>query len=40
MLRVYDINGREIAKLIDEKRTAGIYEVQFNASEFLRGVYF
>ncbi|MCX6165356.1 MAG: T9SS type A sorting domain-containing protein [Ignavibacteriae bacterium] len=39
-LRVYDILGKEIATLVNEKKTAGIYEVTFNGSNFASGVYF
>jgi hypothetical protein len=39
-LKVYDILGREIAVLLDEYKSAGIYSVEFNASRFASGVYF
>lgn len=39
-LRVYDILGRQVATLIDEKQNAGAYEVPFNASSVASGVYF
>jgi hypothetical protein len=39
-LRVYDILGRQVATLIDEKQNVGIYEVPFNASSVASGVYF
>ena len=39
-LVVYDIQGREIARLIDGFQSAGVYEVTFNASELSSGVYF
>ena len=31
-LKVYDLLGREIATLVNEERSAGEYEVEFNAT--------
>ncbi|MFC2092648.1 T9SS type A sorting domain-containing protein [Bacteroidota bacterium] len=39
-LIVYDILGREVTKLVNEKLTAGSYETEWNASGFASGVYF
>jgi hypothetical protein len=39
-LKVYDITGREIAKLVNEVKQAGNYTVSFNGSNFASGVYF
>ncbi len=39
-LRVYDILGREIATLVNEKKSPGEYEVQFNGTNLPSGVYF
>ncbi len=39
-LKVYDVLGKEIATLVNEEKTAGIYEVEFDASEFPSGIYF
>jgi hypothetical protein len=39
-LKVYDITGREIAKLVNEVKPAGFYTVSFNGSNFASGVYF
>ncbi|HTR82121.1 MAG TPA: alpha-amylase family glycosyl hydrolase, partial [Bacteroidota bacterium] len=39
-LKVYDLLGREVANLVDGKRNAGAYTVQWNASGFASGVYF
>ncbi len=39
-LKVYDILGREVATLVNEVKQAGIYTVDFNASNLASGVYF
>jgi hypothetical protein len=39
-LAVYDLIGREVAVLVNEKRAPGFYEVQFNASGLASGTYF
>jgi hypothetical protein len=39
-LLVYDITGREAAELINQQMNAGIYTVDFDASELSSGVYF
>ena len=39
-ITVYDILGREVATLVNEKLSAGKYEVQWNALKFASGVYF
>jgi len=39
-LKVYDILGREAAVLVDEFKTPGLYDVQFDASRYASGVYF
>lgn len=39
-LKVYDLLGKEVAILVDEFKTAGSYEVEFNASQLSSGVYF
>lgn len=39
-LKVYDILGNEIASLINEEKTTGAYEVNFNARNFSSGIYF
>ena len=39
-LKIYDILGREITTLINEVKTAGIYKVNFDASNLSSGVYF
>jgi len=39
-LKVYDVLGREIATLVNQKQKPGNYKVQFNASTFASGIYF
>ncbi|MBK7629959.1 MAG: T9SS type A sorting domain-containing protein [Ignavibacteriales bacterium] len=38
-LKVYDMLGNEVATLINEEKPAGIYEIDFNASQLSSGVY-
>ena len=40
VLRVFDVLGREVETLVNERRNAGNYSVQFNASNLSSGVYF
>ncbi len=39
-LTVFDITGREIAVLLNEQLSAGVYKVDFDASLYASGVYF
>ena len=39
-LKVYDVSGKEVATLVDEKKAPGVYEVAFNAGGLSSGVYF
>ena len=39
-LKIYDITGREIQTLVNEKLNPGSYEVTFDGSNFASGVYF
>ena len=39
-IKIYDISGRNVAILINEKLQTGAYEVQWNAHGFSSGVYF
>lgn len=39
-LSVYDVLGKEVATLVDEKLLPGSYEYNFDAGEFSSGVYF
>jgi hypothetical protein len=38
-LVVYDLLGREVATLVDERKPAGRYEVRFDGSELTSGIY-
>lgn len=39
-LRVFDVLGREMEKLVNEEQSAGSYEVTFNAAQLTSGIYF
>jgi photosystem II stability/assembly factor-like uncharacterized protein len=39
-LKVYDVMGREVATLVNEKKQPGNYEINFDASGLKSGVYF
>lgn len=39
-IKVYDILGEEISELVNELKTPGIYEAEFNAKNFPSGTYF
>jgi aminopeptidase N len=38
-LRVYDLLGREVAKLVSDKQRPGTYEIAFTASNIASGIY-
>ena len=40
LLEVYDIHGRAVATLVNEKQTTGSYKVNFDASNLSSGVYY
>jgi hypothetical protein len=40
VLKVYDILGNEVATLVNEEKPAGVYEVEFDASNLSSGIYF
>ncbi|MFZ1291318.1 MAG: CotH kinase family protein [Melioribacteraceae bacterium] len=39
-LKVYDVLGKEVLKLIDEKKEAGSYTIQFDGNKLSSGIYF
>jgi photosystem II stability/assembly factor-like uncharacterized protein len=39
-LTVYDVLGREVSVLVNEKRNAGVHEVKFDGSNLASGIYF
>ena len=39
-LKVYDILGNEIKTLVNEIKSAGYYEIEFNGSDLSSGIYF
>jgi hypothetical protein len=39
-IKVYDILGKEVAKLVDGEKIAGNYKVTFNGSDLSSGIYF
>ena len=40
VLNIYDLSGRKVAELVNEKYNIGSYKVIWNASSFASGVYF
>jgi len=39
-IKVFDVLGRELAKLVDGFHLPGFYDVSWDASSFASGVYF
>ena len=39
-LSVYDLLGREVSVLVNEKKAPGMYQVKFDGSNLASGVYF
>jgi hypothetical protein len=39
-LTVFDMLGREVSVLVNERRDAGVHEVKFDGSNLASGVYF
>ena len=39
-LKVYDVNSKEIASLVNEKQSAGNYSIEFDGSKLASGIYF
>lgn len=40
ILKIYNLLGREVETLLNEKRTAGVYDVNVDGSKLTSGVYF
>ncbi len=40
VLRVYDVLGKEVATLVNQKQNPGNYKIQFDASALTSGIYF
>ena len=39
-LKIYDVLGREVSTLVNEEKTAGNYQLNFDASNIASGIYF
>lgn len=39
-LKIFDLLGREVARLVNEVKQAGSYDLEFNASNFASGIYY
>ena len=39
-LKIYDAIGNEVVTLVNEEKTAGIYNIEFNAMDLTSGIYF
>jgi hypothetical protein len=39
-LSAFDILGRQVSVLVNERKDAGVYEVRFDGSSLASGVYF
>lgn len=39
-LKVFDLLGKEVATLVNEKKNAGTYVIEFDANKFSSGIYF
>jgi len=39
-IKIYDVLGNEITTLVNEEKSAGIYEIEFNGTELPSGIYF
>jgi hypothetical protein len=40
VMKVYDILGREVFTLLDQKLNPGVYEIDFDGSNYPSGIYF
>lgn len=39
-IKIYNLLGKEIAELVNEKQNAGTFQIEWNASNFASGIYF
>lgn len=39
-LKIYDVLGREVAKLVSENKSPGVYQTEWDASNYSSGIYF
>ncbi len=39
-ITIYDINGRKVSTLVNQKQDAGVYELNWNADNASNGIYF
>jgi len=39
-IKIYNVLGKEVSELVNESKSAGTYEVEFNASSFSSGIYY
>ena len=39
-LKVYDVLGKKVSTLVDQKQRSGNYEVKFDASQLTSGIYY
>jgi hypothetical protein len=39
-IKIFDILGKEVETLVNEKQSSGMYEVSWDASQYPSGVYF
>ena len=39
-LKIFDVMGKEVATLINEEKSEGNYEIEFNATNLPSGIYF
>jgi len=39
-LKIFNLLGSEVASLVNEEKSAGTYEIEFNAANLSSGIYF
>jgi len=40
VVKIYDVLGREVAELVNDRRSAGEYTIVWNAQNFASGIYY